>query len=408
MQGFKKLGNAIDYTAKHLYNGILAPTGNMILRVLCTIDDYIFAPIGNGVEKLIITLINYASSGIRFTYYSIIKPIIYHGLIRPIKFIYNSIIIATIKALYNKIFVPLLKNLYNYLLKLATGFFDYLIKPIAKAIVRVLKFIFTKLYTILIKPVFKGLWTVIKLIFRPFLTLYKNWIYNGGTSVSKHQYRLGIKPGQVYYDNRVGEVVLLKEGQKYKLQLTNNVNSQCNCIVTIDGKEIGIFRLKPYSRYTIERPVNDVGYFTFYKDINDPLKPTSTANPADAKGIITARFIPEGYGRQNRKNRKVIAPSNSSAGGIGIPNVENDEDKYSDPYEGSSGRRSKSGKFREYNDAKEDAQLVKGITKFEGESLQQFTTVNNIQLAENAAITITLRLAAFRDDTDAAAKKKSN
>jgi len=299
---------------------------------------------------------------------------------------------------------------------LATGFFDYLIKPITKAIVRVLKFIFTKLYTILIKPIFKGLWKVIKLLFRPFVILYKNWIYNGGTSVSASAYRLGIKPGQVYHDSRVGEVVLLKEGQKYKLQLTNNAGGQCNCVVTIDGKEIGIFRLKPYSRYTIERPVNDIGYFTFHKDINDPLIPTSTSNPTDTKGIITARFIPEGYGRQNRqnknRNRKVAAPNNSSlpgGTGIGIPNAEN-EDSYSDSYESSGERfmstRSRKSKKSMKVDDGEDAQLVKGITKFEGESLQQFTTVNNIQLAENAAVTITLRLAAFRDDTDA--KKKLN
>jgi len=238
---------------------------------------------------------------------------------------------------------------------------------------------------------------VLKLVFSPFKKAFDSWIYKTGVVRSASYYRLGIKPGKEYFDRYAGQVVLLKEGQKYKLQLTNNYAGRCNCIVTIDGKEIGIFRLEPYSRYTIERPVNDVGYFTFHKDVNDPLNRSNSSNPAVSnKGLITARFVPEGYANNRRNKKKQAAPASMDQPGGSI-GYSNDDNEYENRKSFSSGAKSKS---RSTYEILEESKLVKGITKFEGESNQHFTTVVNMPTAENAAVLITLRLAAFRNDDD--------
>src|SRR4051812_44478112 len=88
--------------------------------------------------------------------------------------------------------------------------------------------------------------------------------------------------------------VVMKHAQKYSIALHNSHTTKCDATITIDGKEVGTFRLNAYGSATIERPVNDDGHFTFYKK--------GTRDSAESKlshiskkqlGLVSVTFKPE-------------------------------------------------------------------------------------------------------------------
>ena len=52
---------------------------------------------------------------------------------------------------------------------------------------------------------------------------------------------------------------------KYTILLSNDGELNCDAVVEIDGKEVGIWRVDSGENISIERPVHDTGLFTFYK-----------------------------------------------------------------------------------------------------------------------------------------------
>jgi hypothetical protein len=81
--------------------------------------------------------------------------------------------------------------------------------------------------------------------------------------------------------------VQLKHKRQYQLQLTNWNKEKCDAEVHIDGKHVGTFRLDSFVNITLERPVNDTGKFTFYKDGTKEAKSAGLENIAkEDKGLI--------------------------------------------------------------------------------------------------------------------------
>ena len=62
--------------------------------------------------------------------------------------------------------------------------------------------------------------------------------------------------------------------------------------MTIDGKEVGTFRVAPEKSVTIERSVHQDGKFMFFRLGSS--EAVATKVPTDGKaGMVTAQFIPE-------------------------------------------------------------------------------------------------------------------
>ena len=86
--------------------------------------------------------------------------------------------------------------------------------------------------------------------------------------------------------------VEMAHNTKYKILLSNDSELDCDAVVEIDGKEVGIWRARSGKSICIERPVHDTGQFTFYKlDTPEGRKIGLVAN--NKLGLISTLFKPE-------------------------------------------------------------------------------------------------------------------
>lgn len=164
-----------------------------------------------------------------------------------------------------------------------------------------------------------------------------------------------------------GGYVEMVHGQKYKVVLTNYTNKRADAELNIDGKYIGTFRLEPYGTIQLERPLDDKGRFTFYKNGTKEYYSSELNNVSkDNLGLVSVTFKPE----------KVSFPIYTTH----YPNLP----WYYPPLFG-------------------ERELIKftcftsGGTGLSGHSHQEFTNVNKLEYDEES-VTINLRLVCSESD----------
>lgn len=93
-----------------------------------------------------------------------------------------------------------------------------------------------------------------------------------------------------------GGYVQMTHGQTYSLSLRNSWGTRCDARVSIDGKDIGAFRIPANSSILLERPLNDQGRFTFFKQGTKKFSKAGLDHvPNDQLGLIRVEFLPEAY-----------------------------------------------------------------------------------------------------------------
>lgn len=97
-----------------------------------------------------------------------------------------------------------------------------------------------------------------------------------------------IPQGRETYD---GYVVMM-HGTVYTLVLSSSFAERCDAEVEIDGKTVGVWRVPPRGRITLERPVNDTGCFTFYKFGSEEGRDAGLV-ASDKLGLVSVTFKPE-------------------------------------------------------------------------------------------------------------------
>lgn len=91
---------------------------------------------------------------------------------------------------------------------------------------------------------------------------------------------------------RITGYVEMAHNTKYAVILSNKSPLDCDAVVEIDGKEVGVWRVYSGKNIRIERPVHDTGQFTFYKfDSSEGGKVGLVRN--DKLGLISVLFKPE-------------------------------------------------------------------------------------------------------------------
>jgi hypothetical protein len=91
-----------------------------------------------------------------------------------------------------------------------------------------------------------------------------------------------------------GGYVRMNHAQTYSLILHNYWNERADAKVSIDGKEIGTFRIPANSSITLERPLNDEGRFTFFKQGTKKFAKAGLEQvPDEQLGLIRVEFLPE-------------------------------------------------------------------------------------------------------------------
>lgn len=93
-------------------------------------------------------------------------------------------------------------------------------------------------------------------------------------------------------DTNLGKYVALAHETNYSIKMYNNGDAKCDAKVTVDGMDVGTFRINPRSNIVIERPVNISKKFTFLKENSVEAK-RAGIEKHNSNGLISVVFIPE-------------------------------------------------------------------------------------------------------------------
>jgi hypothetical protein len=121
--------------------------------------------------------------------------------------------------------------------------------------------------------------------------------------------------------------VVLQHGQQYSIELSNSSYTRYDAVVSLDGDQVGTYRLNPLQVWDVEHPADSQQRFTFYA--------ASTAEAAqvgesvvekDKKGLLEVIFYPEkvqpvqtlGFGFETRGGGGGMKGFNLGAGVSGL------------------------------------------------------------------------------------------
>jgi len=117
-----------------------------------------------------------------------------------------------------------------------------------------------------------------------------------GDRVSKNRFSLGIisdrsMPRKKVIDN--ANYFLLPHRSQYKLRLSNDRSTNCDAEVWIDGEKVGVWRIKPFGRITIERPAKIDRKFVFVSENSSDGHSAGIISGRSTNGIVKVVFKPE-------------------------------------------------------------------------------------------------------------------
>lgn len=87
--------------------------------------------------------------------------------------------------------------------------------------------------------------------------------------------------------------VALRNNTEYSVVLGNNRRARCDVKLFINGKEVGSWRISPYSHITIERPLHSDRKFTFFSEVSDEALTAGSIVGDERNGLVKAIFYPE-------------------------------------------------------------------------------------------------------------------
>jgi hypothetical protein len=179
--------------------------------------------------------------------------------------------------------------------------------------------------------------------------------------------------------------IALEHNAEYSLTLFNESSSRCDAEVSIDGRSIGTFRVKPYNSVHIERPATRHQKFVFLQEDTGIAYRAGISNGKSTNGLVSVKFSPE-YPRHDM-SKSVWAPASRQCRmsfGLESGSLTNSTNQmYSCDSNG----------FKEFNT------LSSGATALGDHSSQTFESVSPLrEIDHSRKATITFRLIA--EDTD--------
>jgi len=88
-------------------------------------------------------------------------------------------------------------------------------------------------------------------------------------------------------------LVAMRHGQQYTVHAQNRHNQRARFTLTIDGKQQGVWILRPRQSATFERPAKVAKKFTFFKEETAEAHAASLSTGASINGVIQCEFIAE-------------------------------------------------------------------------------------------------------------------
>lgn len=172
--------------------------------------------------------------------------------------------------------------------------------------------------------------------------------------------------------------VELAHGTVYRIRLMNHCHSRrCDALVTVDGKEIGLFRIERGGNVTLERSADDTGCFTFFRADSDEGKAAGVDTiGTDLRGLIQVTFKPE----------KVQPPTV-----LHVDTWQTTPTSYEGCF-GSSPAPLKQRCLTSSSLTGQNQNRAAGVTGLTGRSDQTFHTVASLDYDPNEEVRISLRL----------------
>lgn len=216
--------------------------------------------------------------------------------------------------------------------------------------------------------------------------------------------------------------VHISHGQKYALTLQSYWNNRrCDAQVTIDGKDMGTFRLDAYGKIALERPQHDEGCFTFYaSDTEEYAKASGGSVAKDLRGLVTVVFKPErqrsyvnrpiarvalgglpedAYDRQGSATYN-MSKSRSADADMEVGGAPEREEKTSGGIRTPDTKllsRGAGGAHSLTRGAGGQSQMRAGVTGLSGHSNQRFVEVPPLDYDPTEEVTVNIRLVAWDD-----------
>lgn len=110
----------------------------------------------------------------------------------------------------------------------------------------------------------------------------------------------------------------MQHNTEYTIELRNMGSEDANAQISIDGVDVGTFRVERYDRQIIKRPSHVARNFLFLK-LETPEAEQANLQANSDLGLITVKFIPAKQERQfELLATKSITFKGASAGGTGL------------------------------------------------------------------------------------------
>lgn len=191
----------------------------------------------------------------------------------------------------------------------------------------------------------------------------------------------------------------LAHGSVYCIKLMNHCYSKrCDALVTVDGREVGFFRLDKGGNLVLERPTNDRGRFTFFRADSQEAQEAGLADVSvNMRGLIQVIFKPEKY--YTPPPQKVSQVSSGPSFPVlreAIPPTQVNPtwayggcEKTCGCFGGEKSPVSKSAELQSLGCCNRTQEGITGLT---GHSNQNFYTVTNLDYDPNEEVMISVRL----------------
>lgn len=183
--------------------------------------------------------------------------------------------------------------------------------------------------------------------------------------------------------------VRIPHGTQYQIQLSNYEHGRrCDATVTVDGKEIGAFRLNAHETITLERGTEETGKFTFFETGSAEEKAAGGADvKTDDRGLLQVVYRPEKAYRPAppKYSTTTRGPGGQSVGGWSADTGGAGETLLRCIPQNSVQPQG----LHEFGETTKS-----GITGLTGHSNQKFHEVPNLDYADGEDVTISLRLVA--------------
>lgn len=206
----------------------------------------------------------------------------------------------------------------------------------------------------------------------------------------------------------------VKNGDHYKIKLSNKHEYRCNADVSIDGESIGTFRLYSYQTWTIERPGDVSKKFTFYSETSRTARRSGVIEGKEENGLIRVQFTPEKRRRIYAKTSPEYKMKGVRLSPSSLPQAdESFPESSQQSYRGAMFSRSGSPQLlmasspgsslnesvtRSLDTTPSMSQYKSGATVLQGKSNQSFGDAERIDLDYDNMVEIILRLVVKETD----------